>query len=542
MKNNFVSVLRQPDTDFGATEATPMRFEEAMTKCNDVKYDYVVKDGVARVTVYPSGSPVKYLKLRFRGDLSFVDKVYGDTWERSGGDGTLEWHSVSRQRLMPWFCYLRGEGRTMCYGVKTGADSFAGWIVDTHGITLFINLTNGCGGTDLREPIVACELVELCGEEGEDSYRVAKRFSRMLCDKPKLPREPIFGVNNWYWAYGKISRESVMHETDYLMKMCEGTSHRPYMIIDDGWQLCRTYDEGAYIGGPWLPNDRFGDMREVADAIHKKGAKAGIWFRPLLTLGDVPEDAKLEKFSLQGGVILDPSHPYTLERVKNDARTLRDWGFDLIKHDFTTMDLCGHGALTAHRCAYEIFKKTMPLYDKTRTNATILKDLYKAIQDGAGDADVIACNAVGHLAAGIHSIYRTGNDTSGRSVEWTLRYGLNTVMRLPLNDALYRSDPDCAAFTDTVDPTLNLDFLEMCALTGMTTLASVTPDILSCADMRRINKIFRMADEDTQRFGIKNYDKTSDPYLFASEDGKEVREFDWNRAYDGTRVVLTWKI
>ena len=120
--------------------------------------------------------------------------------------------------------------------------------------------------------------------------------------------------------------------------------------------------------------------------------------------------------------------------------------------------------------------------------------------------------------------------------------GVNSMMRLPQNGNFHMVDPDCAAFTERVNIDLNLDFLEMCALTGMTTLASVTPDILSCADMRRINKIFRMADEDTQRFGIKNYDKTSDPYLFASEDGKEVREFDWNRAYDGTRVVLTWKI
>lgn len=540
MDNKFVSILRAPDNDFGATEASPFRFEEAATKCSDVKYEYIVGEKSAKVIVYPSGSPVKFLKLRFRGDLTFVDKVYGDTWERSGHNCLLEWRSVIGARMMPWFCYLKGNDKTMCYGVKTGADCFASWFVDVHGVTLFLNLTNGKDGTDLKEPLIACEVVQLEGEQHEDTYKVAKRFSALLCDAPVLPKEPIFGVNNWYWAYGKISFESVMTETDYLMKMCNGTKHRPYMIIDDGWQFNRTYGEGAYIGGPWIPNSRFGDMSKTADDIHKKGAKAGIWFRPLLTLGDVPEEVKLEKFSA-GGVLLDPSHPYVLERVRKDAETIRSWGFDLIKHDFSTMDFFGAALLlTAENCNSSLYKRNKAPFDKTKTNATIIKNLYKAIQDGVGEADIIGCNTVGHLCAGIHSIYRTGDDTSGRSFEWTRRSGVNTVMRLPLNDACYRIDPDCAAFTERVDASLNLDFLEMCAITGMTTLASVTPGILTEEQMKRINAIYLLADKDEERYGILNYDKTATPNIFISEDGGNVRDFDWESAYDGSRVVLDW--
>lgn len=537
--NEFVSVLRAPDNDFGATEASPFRFEEATTKCSDVKYEYVVENNSARVIVYPSGSPVKYLKLRFRGDMKFVDKVYGDTWERSGGNCYIEWRSVMSSRIMPWFCYAMGEGRTVCYGVKTGADCFASWMIDVHGVTLLLNLTNGSGGTDLTEPLAACEVVQLIGDVGEDPYNVAKRFSAMLCDAPVLPKEPIFGVNNWYWAYGKISHESVMNETDYLMKMCKGSKNRPYMIIDDGWQLNRTYGTGAYIGGPWIANERFGDMKKTADAIHAKGAKAGIWFRPLLTLGDVPEEAKLEKFNA-GGFILDPSHPYTLKRVEKDAATIRSWGYDLIKHDFSTIDYFNAAPLTAENSNANLYKRAKAPFDKTKTNATIIKNFYKAIQKGAGEADVIGCNAIGHLLAGIHSTYRTGNDTSGRSFEWTRRYGVNSIMRLPLNDTFYRADPDCAAFTERVDIDLNLDYLELCALTGMTTLASVTPDILSEKQMERINKIYLLADADTERYGIKNYEKTANPNVFVSNDGKKEREYNWESAYDGARVILDW--
>ena len=540
MENKFVSILRAPDNAVGATESSPFRFEERKDGFNcDVKYEYTVGERSAKITVYPSGSPVKFLKLRFRGDLSFVDKVYGDQWERSGSDAFLEWRSVMSSRVLPWFCYLKGDGVTACYGVKTCPDCFAFWQVDVHGITLFLNLCCGNEGTDLKEPMVACEVTEMLGDEGEDTYKVAKRFSALLCDSPVLPKSPIFGVNNWYWAYGRISKDSVMRETDYLKEMCDGTKNDPYMIIDDGWQLNRTYGNGVYIGGPWIANDRFGSMAETADAIHSKGAKAGIWFRPTLTLGDIPLEANFARHQ-SGGIILDPSHPYTLERVRTDAATIRSWGYDLIKHDFSTIDTFGSNPLTSERHTHSFVTGGRRFFDKTKTSATIIKNFYKAVQSGAGDADVIGCNVIGHLCAGIHSTYRTGNDTSGRSFEWTRRLGVNSVMRLPLNDTFYRADPDCAAFTERVDASLNLDYLEMCAYTGMTTLASVTPGILTDEEMKRINEIYRIADRDEYRFGIKNYDKTANPNVFVSENGSEEKVYDWEKAYDGARVVLDW--
>lgn len=537
--HEFVSILRLPDHSFGATENTCYRFEEPQTAACDVQYDYIVQEKSAKVIVYPSGSPVKYLKLRFNGNMHAVESVYGDQWERCGSNAYLEWRSVMPRRALGWFCYAKAGNRIACYGVKTGADCFAFWQIDPRGVTLFLNLCIGSDGTDLQAPLCACEVIEMVGEEGENPYNVAKRFSARLCDAPILPKEPIFGVNNWYWAYGKISRQSIQTETEYLLQMCEGTTHKPYMIIDDGWQLNRTYGTGAYIGGPWLPNDRFVNMAATAEDIQKKGAKAGIWFRPLLSLGDIPEVAKL-KNSETGGIILDPTHPYTLERVANDAAQLRSWGYDLIKHDFTTIDVMSVDTLTTEQHTKFIGSSNRHFFDKTITTATAIKNLYKAIQHGAAGADVIACNAIGHLTAGIHSIYRTGQDTSGRSFEWTHRNGINSVMRLPLNDTFYRADPDCAAFTDRVDADLNLDFLEMCAITGMTTLASVTPGILTKDQMQRINAIYRIADADNCRFTIEGYDRCACPELFRSDDGTQLRSFDWERCYQGSRVVLDW--
>lgn len=533
----MISLLRKPDAVYGATEKTPFRFEEMLI--NEVKYSYEVSGKSAKVSVYPSGSPIKYLKLRFNGDLQNVDKVYGDQWERAGLYAYLEWRSVMACRVLPWFCYVVSSNGTSCYGVKTGANCFAFFQVDTSGITLFLNLCNGTNGANITEPLCACEVVELHSDGNKSVYETAAAFSRMMCDKPVLPKSPIFGVNNWYWAYGDISYESVLKETDYLKEMTSGCKNKPYMIIDDGWQKNRVAGASSYIGGEWTPNDRFKDMRKTAEVIHAKGAKAGIWFRPLLTREKVPEEAILCEEC--GGKVLDPSHPFTLEKVYNDAKRLSDWGFDLIKHDFSTGDaICGQKALTCERYDYAIVAENRKFFDHRKTAAVILKDLYRAIQDGAGEKEVIACNAIGHLSAGIHSVYRIGNDTSGRAFEWTRRDGINSVMRLPLNNAFYNADPDCAAFTDKVRADINLDFLEMCALTGMTTLASVTPHILKSDEMQRINRIFKTADEGKERYGIKNYEKTANPEIFVSPDGKREKRFDWNRVYNGSRTVLNW--
>ena len=536
----MVSILRQPDAVYGATEASDFRFEENLT--NDVNYEYIVGRDSAKVVVYPSGSPVKYLKLRFNGDMESVDKVYGDQWERAGIRTFLEWRSVMASRVLPWFCYVLADGQMSCYGVKTGADCFAFFQVDSAGVTLFLDLCNGVAGTDLQAPLVACETVELFGGESKEYYKIARAFAERMCDKPVLPKEPIYGVNNWYWAYGDISYDIVMEEAEHLMQLTKGCKHRPYMIIDDGWQKHRkvgnTAVNGVYIGGEWEPNERFQDMKKTADGIHAKGAKAGLWFRPLLTREELPEGVKLyEDF---GGSILDPSHPYTLEKVEKEARKIVGWGFDLIKHDFSTIDTTGMLAMTADQAEYEICKPNRKFYDRTKTTATIIKNLYKAIQKGAGDKDVIGCNTVSHLTAGIHSTYRIGNDTSGRAFEWTRRDGINSLMRLPLNNLFYNADPDCAPFTERVKFEANLDFLELCALTGMTTLASIKPGLLNEKQMKKVNEVFLLADQNQGDYEIEDYDKNACPERFISADGKSRKKYDWNQVYNGSRVILDW--
>lgn len=534
------SILREPDLVLGATDDSPYRFEEKAERVpSPVQWRCLPTESGWKIMIDPSGSPVRYLKLRWHGDLSRAEAVLGDEWGRiSATYAPVEWRSVMPWRPLPWFCMVRTPDAVACYGVKTGCDCFAYFQIDPHGVTLFLNLMSGAQGTLVTEPFVACTVTETVSQPDETVYRTARRFMSMLCPSPVLPKEPIFGVNNWYWAYGNISAQSVRQETDYLLEMTDGVKHRPCMIIDDGWQLCRTEQPHRYIGGPFSrSNAKFPDMRQTAAEITGKGARPGIWYRPLLTLGDLPPESVLRTNA--NGLVMDPSHPYTLERLREDAARLRSWGFSVIKHDFSTNDALGTENFAASLHTARMVRDGKNFFDRTKTTATILKNLYRTIQEAVGDADVIGCSTIGHLAAGIHSIQRVGNDTSGRSVEWTIRNGVHSFMRLPMNGTFFRTDPDCAAFTDRVDAELNLQFLSLCALTDSTTLASITPGSLSEKELKRINAIYRLADSKKVPYEIARYERCAIPEVFTDADGNE-HLFDWMQAYDGSRSSLNW--
>ena len=150
------------------------------------------------------------------------------------------------------------------------------------------------------------------------------------------------------------------------------------MIVDDGWQINRTE---SYNGGPWnRVNSGFKSMEETADAICSKGAKAGKWFRPLLTAISVPDEVVLKNKNVNEGTILDPSHPFVLNQVSSDTYRIKKWGYSLIKHDFSTMDTIE-----------DVLKKEEDwhFYDKTKTNAEIVLDFYRLIKDAAGDMLII---------------------------------------------------------------------------------------------------------------------------------------------------------
>ena len=67
-----------------------------------------------------------------------------------------------------------------------------------------------------------------------------------------------------------------------------------------------------------------------------------------------------------------------------------------------------------------------------------------------------------------------------------------------------------------------------------------TPGILKADEMRRINESCKAADSGGGKCGIKNDEKNANPETFVSPDGKTEKRYDWNRVYNGSRIVLSW--
>ena len=121
----------------------------------------------------------------------------------------------------------------------------------------------------------------------------------------------------------------------------------------------------------------------------------------------------------------DPTVPEALDAVRAQLRELATWGYELVKHDFSTYDMLGQWGFEMGA------QPTVPgwsFHDRSKTNAEIILDLYQAIRTAAGEEMLIlSCNVVGHLGAGIFDIQRTGDDTSGKVWERTRRMGVNTL-------------------------------------------------------------------------------------------------------------------
>jgi alpha-galactosidase len=249
-------------------------------------------------------------------------------------------------------------------------------------------------------------------------------------------------------------------------------------VIDDGWQPVRGADKKGV--GTWdHGNEKFGDMAALAAEMRRGGARPGIWIRPLQAPADAPDSWRLPR----DRNCLDPTIEDVRQKVATDIARLREWGYELIKHDYTTFDLFGRwgfqmgAALTRDGWTFAS--------GPTRTTAEVIDDLYRTIRVAAGESLVIGCNTVSHLSAGHFEICRVGDDTSGTEWARTRKMGVNTLaFRGVQHGAFYVADADCVGVTNAVPWALNRQWLDLLARSGTMLFVSLASDALG-SDQRR---------------------------------------------------------
>src|ERR1700744_2752661 len=122
--------------------------------------------------------------------------------------------SMNPDKPMTWYFFVYDGKQMYSAGVKTGAGAFCSWHVDPFGISLWMDVRSGGLGVKLGERTLSlATIVERVSEPHETPYESASKFTAMLCDKPLLPEKPIYGANNFYYAYGQSSQDQVLDDT-----------------------------------------------------------------------------------------------------------------------------------------------------------------------------------------------------------------------------------------------------------------------------------------------------------------------------------------
>lgn len=487
-------------------------------------------EGYMSLYVNADSSPLNYVRLRWNRAKNEIRhdsvKVLGDVWERCYGD--MEWRGIKPERCMPWVTIISNgsdscpdtKGRfTECFGVKVRAGALCFWMVDAAGITLIADIRCGGEGVILGgRTLEACRIV--FGEYRDVSaFDAADDFYGRLCDDPIFPKEPVYGSNNWYYAYGNSSHEEIMRDTRIVAELCKDIPNRPYMVIDDGWQK-------NDCDGPWNKgNGKFPDMSALTQYMRKLDIKPGIWIRYTNdTAGECGLSA--ECHLSRDSKYLDVSHPDVLEYVRKCTKRIVDeWGFELIKHDYSTYDTFGKWASTT-QCPTTLTDNGWHFHDRSKTSAEIIVNFYRTIKEAAGSAVVLGCNVIGHLAAGLVEANRSGDDTSGREWETTRRNGINTLaFHMPQNRNFFAADADCVGMTAKVPWKYNSLWLKILSISGSPLFVSCTPGLPDDKQKAELHEAFARNAKQTDKLVPLDWMETTCPSRYLLN-GIEI-DFDW---------------
>lgn len=461
------------------------------------------------------------LRLFWEGTLSENYRFFGDAWERTYGD--LAWRGLEPERIYPWY-FVAGEGSSfLACGVRTNPGAFCSWQVGSSGITLWLDLRNGGSGVELGKRTLLAATVVTGDYQKHSAFQATREFCRKMADGGVFMPEPLYGGNNWYYAYGSSSDSEIRADTERIASYAPEGANRPFMVIDDGWSTFRT-------SGPWEHgNSKFPDMPQLASDMLRMNVRPGLWLRPLTTHDSLPDNLLLKngftaaRFQQDRMHTLDPTVEGAAEQIRSDIRRLHSWGFQLLKHDFSTFDLLGRWGF---QMGAEITDPGWHFADRTRTNAEIIRAFYSTLRDAAGKAFLLGCNTVGHLAAGLFEVQRTGDDTSGRDWPRTRKMGVNTLaFRAAQHGIFFDIDADCVGLTKEIPWQLNRQWLDLLARSGTPLFVSAAPDAVGPEQREALREAFRVAASKQPVAEPLDWMQTSEPEHWRL-DGKEVT-FDW---------------
>lgn len=296
------------------------------------------------------------------------------------------------------------------------------------------------------------------------------------------------GFCTWYYYGGKITPDTLRdnmatlnsHQKDLPVK---------YIQIDDGWYDC---------WGSWLPNEKFSDIKSLADEIKARGFLPGIWLAPF----GCNVNAKIFKEHPDwfvkrpnGEVWREPSIDYTNPEAREYMagvfrRISYEWGFRYIKMDIISGTIAPGVHHDPNATALSNFRLGLKTFRENVTDDTFL----------------LACTAPLGGACGLVNGMRVSGDVFER---WeSLLIVFNSVLKsyyyhrnYYLNDAdcliirkKENEDKECWRLCTRTDDEIRTYVTAMAASGGILMLSDKLPN-LSENQLRLISKLFPLNQE-----------------------------------------------
>jgi alpha-galactosidase len=174
----------------------------------------------------------------------------------------------------------------------------------------------------------------------DDAVGVAERTTEQaVAPPPRLPvpelhdvrdnglaRTPPMGWNSWNKFAGKVDDAAVRGMADAMVSSGMKDAGYIYINIDDTWEGSR--DAQGNITG----NRKFPDMKALADYVHSKGLKIGLYSSP--------------------GPQTCAGYEGSYGHEDQDAKTYAAWGFDYLKYDW-----CSAGRIYKETDLHGVYQK-----------------------------------------------------------------------------------------------------------------------------------------------------------------------------------------
>ncbi len=262
-----------------------------------------------------------------------------------------------------------------------------------------------------------------------------------LFDMPEARKGSLSGYTSWYNYFQNINEEIILRDLNGLDKAKDEVS---IFQIDDGYE--------PFVGD-WLdpcPEKFPNGMKYIADKIHEKGYKAGIWIAPF----SCQKVSRIAKEHPDWLIKDDKGRPqlgciawggaYTLDFYNKDARAyikkvfdtvLNEWDYDMVKLDFLYSE-----CLTPRngKCRGEIMHEAMMFLRECVGNKLFLgcaAPMSAAI--GVCDACRISCDVDLTYKGKIYNKIHVSNEMLSAQSAMN-----NSIFRRHLNGRVFMNDPD----------------------------------------------------------------------------------------------------